>query len=195
MQFFQYSIRTTLPTAIGIGLPDDFAWSKQLPARAPLSGVEIAEKGQSWVDIMVTNSPGLYLYSEAVVKMVQEERFRGIDFFQLDISWVESSRLRAQRPWPCYYVGRITGRIGAFITTDKGEPPPSDEVTGLYRRRGATLYRGQLRPEMWDGSDFLYIDTFPSYCFCTSRVRVTVEQRKLRNFNFYSERDPNVFLV
>ena len=187
-------MRTNSPTGIDIDLPESFAWSRQLPARVPLLGVQVAAGGRRWVDLMVTNT-SVYLHSEAVVRMVEEEGFTGMEFFPTEISKVESKQLRAQTPWPRYYVGRVTGRIGAVVTTDEGETPPFDEESGTYRRRGASLYRGQLLPETWDGSDFLYISTFPSYCFCTARVKAAIEQRKLYNFNFYSEREPNVFTV
>ena len=194
MQFFKYSMRTNSPTGIDLGLPSNFARSKVMPACVPLPNVGVAAGGRRWVDLMVTNT-SVFLYSEAVVRMVEEEGFRGIEFFPVEIGEIESKLLRAQTPWPRYYVGRTTGRIGAVVTTDEGAAPPFDEATGTYRRRGASLYRGQLLPETWDGSDFFYISSFPSYCFCTARVKAAIEQRKLYNFNFYSEHEPNVFTV
>ena len=198
MSFFEYSMRTTLPTGIGLSLPEDFAWSRQRPEQTPLPGVEVAEQARRWVDLMVTNSPGLYLYSEAVVHMVQEEGFGGIEFFAVEVARVESKHLRAQTPWPRYYVGRVTGRIGAIVANEMGgEPLRVDEQTGLYQfsKLGGLEYY-QLQPESWDGSDFMHVSTvYTAHRLCTARVKAAVEQRKLRNFNFYSEREPNVLLM
>ena len=194
-EFYQLGNRNTQPTGMSLPLPEDFAWSDKLPALVPLPNVLIGVRAaQRWVDIMTTNT-SVYLYSEAVVQMVEKEGFQGMEFFPVEIGGVESPRLCAQLPWPRYYVGRVTGRIKAVVTTDEGELLPFDEVTGMYGPNDGLLKRGQLQPETWDGSDFLYVSTYPSYCFCTARVKEAVEKRKLHNFNFIAPYEPNVFTV
>ena len=191
-------MRTNSPKGIDIDLPDNFAWTKQLPAQVPLPNVAVAAGGRRWVDLMVTNSIGLYLYSEAVVKMVAEEGLQGIEFFPTEIGKVEGKQLREQRPWPRYYVGRVTGRIGAIVSNEEGgEPLPVDEQTGLYRfiKLGG-LNCFQLQPESWDGSDFLHVSTVnTAHRLCTERVKAAVERRKLHNFNFIAEQRPGFMVM
>ena len=186
-------MRTNSPTGTGLMLPSGFARSDKPPTRVPLLDVAVTAGGQRWVDLMVTNTIGLYLYSEAVVRMVEEEGFKGIEFFPVEVSRVEGKQLREQRPWPRYYVGRLTGRIGAVVKLE-GEPLPIDEQTGLYQVvRPGFPKSYHLQTSTWQGSDFLHISNIQgSYHLCTARVKEAIDQRGLYNFNFYSEREPGV---
>ena len=196
MQLFYFYSYDPFPTGIGLGLPSNFALSKVIPAQVPLQNVEVAERARRWVDIMTTNT-SVFLYSEAVVRMVEEEGFTGIEFFPVEVSKVEGKHLRVQTPWPRYYVGRITGRIGAVVSSARDEPLSFDEKTGMYQPQYLeTIHIFRMNKTEWDQSDFCHVSTFGSlHSFCTPRAKAAIEKRKLHNFNFISEREPDFFRI
>ena len=196
LELFKLDTLEVYPTGMSLLLPSGFTRSNVLPNIVPLPDVVIGRRAaRRWVDIMNTNT-AICLYSETVVCMVEEEGLRGMEFFPVEIGQVESPHLQAERPWPRYFVGRVTGRIGAIVTTNAGEPLLFDEATGMYRTGDGLLKRGQVQPETWDGSDFMHLSTIPAtHRFCTARVKAAVEKRKLSNFNFYPPYEPDVFAV
>jgi hypothetical protein len=208
MHFFYFRLYMTKPKATNLPLDYSFARSaadiesfldlaRAVDAEASIDEVVVESKNaRQWVDIMDTYKIWIHLFSEQVVQMVEEEDFRGIEFFPVQFGRVESRFLRARRPWPKYFVGRVTGRIAADMETYEGEPLAFDEQTGFYKTKGlGGLHRARLRPETWDGSDFMHVSTFyTSHRLCTARVKEAVERRKLSNFNFIAEEAPNIIV-
>lgn len=163
---------------------------RSLPPKPMHVGIE---DGYEWPDMLCTYEhlpAGVFVFSERVVKGLQEAALTGFEPYPVIIDSIETEALQRLAP-PEYFYFHILGRMDIDLeASGLGFLAPCP-LCGWYdwdskaARPQPTKY--VPLPETWDGGDFFLLRNLRTgYTFCSEKVLLLAREHRWTNFRFYT---------
>lgn len=151
----------------------------------------IASGGKKFWDVISTSGV-LYVFSEKVVKLLQNNNITGCKFYPITIKGHEDLK---------YYLLTITGKCGSLddsnaelIETLSGPATKIQNTNIIIPKQQFSVMKGKcVRLETWDGCDFFLVEN-TLHSLVTERVRDLFKKHRINNVYLEDLKDYTWFL-
>lgn len=130
-------------------------------------------------------SPGQIWVGERAMPALAHAEFAGVDFVEVETSWMKGEGSSRQRP-------RLWELVVSGSAWRKGS---NEQSITACARCGRTTFPNASRLEVdearWGGSDFFHLDRNPNIIVVTERVRDLLEANRFSNFRCVSTAPSN----